>query len=131
MTFCTAVNCMDGRVQLPVIDFLKKRFGVDYVDMITEAGPCQMFGQRTGETACDSITQRITVSVVRHRSKAIAVAGHYDCAGNPVSKEEQIAQIRESVACIKERFSQVEVIGLWVDENWSVSEIRYKAESAK
>ncbi len=123
MTFCTAINCMDGRVQLPVITFLKDRFKTDYVDMITEAGPCQMFGDKTRGSVCDSIIQRITVSVVHHRSKAIAVAGHYDCAGNPVSKEKQIIQIRESVACIKERFSQVEVIGLWVDEDWSVSEI--------
>ncbi|MHC5172739.1 MAG: carbonic anhydrase, partial [Planctomycetota bacterium] len=24
MSFCTAINCMDGRVQLPTITFLKK-----------------------------------------------------------------------------------------------------------
>ncbi|MHC5086790.1 MAG: carbonic anhydrase, partial [Planctomycetota bacterium] len=26
MSFCTAINCMDGRVQLPVIPFLQNRF---------------------------------------------------------------------------------------------------------
>jgi len=39
MIFCTAVNCMDGRVQLPVINYLKERFSANYVDMITEPGP--------------------------------------------------------------------------------------------
>ena len=38
-TFATAINCMDGRVQLPVTAFLKKKYGVDYVDVITEPGP--------------------------------------------------------------------------------------------
>ena len=37
--FCTAINCMDGRVQLPVIQYLQKRFNVDFVDSVTEAGP--------------------------------------------------------------------------------------------
>ena len=39
MSFYTAINCMDGRVQLPVIYYLKERFGVPYVDVITEPGP--------------------------------------------------------------------------------------------
>jgi hypothetical protein len=36
--FATALNCMDGRVQITIIEFLKKKFKVDYVDMITEPG---------------------------------------------------------------------------------------------
>ena len=39
MKFYTVINCMDGRVQLPVIKYLQKRFNVEYVDSITEAGP--------------------------------------------------------------------------------------------
>jgi len=34
MSYCTVINCMDGRVQLPVIKYLKERFDVDYVDSI-------------------------------------------------------------------------------------------------
>ncbi len=37
-TFATAINCMDGRVQLPVIAYLKSKYVVDYVDAITEPG---------------------------------------------------------------------------------------------
>jgi Putative carbonic anhydrase len=32
--FGTAINCMDGRVQEPVINWMKVRYGLDYVDMI-------------------------------------------------------------------------------------------------
>ncbi|MHA1252503.1 MAG: carbonic anhydrase, partial [Candidatus Helarchaeota archaeon] len=28
MKFCTVINCMDGRVQIPVINYLRKRFNV-------------------------------------------------------------------------------------------------------
>jgi hypothetical protein len=37
--FYTAINCMDGRVQMPVINYLAARFGADFVDSVTEAGP--------------------------------------------------------------------------------------------
>jgi len=37
-TFGTAINCMDGRVQTPIADWVKMHFSVTWVDMITEAG---------------------------------------------------------------------------------------------
>lgn len=37
--FVTAINCMDGRVQEPVIKWMKEKYNATYVDMITEAGP--------------------------------------------------------------------------------------------
>ncbi len=45
MRFGTVINCMDGRVQLPVIAYLQKRFNVTYVDTITEAGPNLLLAQ--------------------------------------------------------------------------------------
>lgn len=39
MSFCTVINCMDGRVQLPVIRYLMDRFNVACVDSVTEPGP--------------------------------------------------------------------------------------------
>ncbi len=38
MRFATCLNCMDGRVQEPVIFWIKENYKVDFVDMITEAG---------------------------------------------------------------------------------------------
>ena len=38
-TFATAINCMDGRTQEPIINYMKQGYKVDYVDMINEPGP--------------------------------------------------------------------------------------------
>lgn len=35
MSFYTVINCMDGRTQLSENEFLRNKFGVDYVDTIT------------------------------------------------------------------------------------------------
>ena len=45
MKFATAINCMDGRTQIPVIEWLKKEYGVDYVNMINEPGPNKILAE--------------------------------------------------------------------------------------
>lgn len=123
-TFATLINCMDGRAQSPAMSYLKSRFGVDYVDSITEAGPVKIISENIYGTAVGSIKDRVEISSVRHGSKHIAVAGHHDCAGNPVDKSEQVRQIKASVEIIKSwGMDWNEVIGLWIDENFEVSEV--------
>jgi len=115
---------MDGRVQLPVIRFLQKRFAKAYVDLITEAGPIRILAEQTDRLKVESIHQRLEISVKYHSSQNLAVVGHYDCAGNPVGKEEQKIQIKESIRLLKKQFPQLNIIGLWVDENWQVNELK-------
>jgi len=122
--FATAINCMDGRVQLPVTAFLKKKYGVDYVDMITEPGPNGILAANTNQAAIDSIKRRVGISTTKHGSKHIAIAGHHDCAGNPVDKDTHLAHIRSAIKAVKSWGVKAEVIGLWVDDKWKVSEVR-------
>ncbi len=123
MRFCTVINCMDGRIQLPVIKFLQKRFNVENVDSITEAGPNLILAELENETVVQSILDRLKISVEIHDSVGIAIVGHYDCARNPAPQKEQIEHIQKAVGFIRNLYEKTEVIGLWVDENWKVSEI--------
>ena len=88
--FATAVNCMDGRVQHAVAELLKKKYKVDYVDMITEPGLDGVLATNQDKAAIESIKRKIGISTGRHGSKHIAVAGHHDCAGNLFSVAHQL-----------------------------------------
>ncbi len=123
ITYCTAVNCIDGHVQLPVINYLKKRFSVNHVDMITEPGPSLIICELTASMIVDSIITRIGLSIEKHSSKGIAIIGHHECTGNRSHKEEQLFHIQESLIFLKKRFPNIEIIGLWVDRNLRVFEI--------
>ncbi|MBN1765977.1 MAG: hypothetical protein JW860_12010 [Sedimentisphaerales bacterium] len=123
MSFCTAINCMDGRVQLPVIKYLQNRFNVEFVDSITEPGPNFILARQTDVGLMLSILKRLKISIEHHGSIGIAVAGHYDCAGNPATKEEQTIHTRDAVRYLKRRYKDIDILGLWVDENWEVSEL--------
>ena len=123
MKFATVINCMDGRVQIPVIEWMRKNFGVEYVDMITEPGPDKILAENSGETVINRLKLKTEISVHVHGSKVIAIAGHFDCAGNPVTEDIHKKQILEAVKNVKSWKFNAEVIGLWIDKNWKVHRI--------
>jgi hypothetical protein len=122
-TFATVLNCMDGRAQRPVTEYLCHRFGVDCVDTITEAGIVRFLGDRPDAPETLSALAKIRISTGRHGSTQIAVVAHADCAGNPVSDDEQIAQAGRAAAFLRQHFGGCQVLGLWLDAGWTVHEV--------
>ncbi len=118
-TFCTLINCMDGRVQLHCNPWMRERFCTDHVDTITAPSPVK----RLATNDAPELQDYVRISVKKHGSQAIAIAAHPECAGNPVNKEIQLEELEKSVARLKVEFPHVEVIALWVELDGTVEEI--------
>jgi len=116
---------MDGRTQLPIINYIKTKFNVDYVDNITEPGPVKVIAEKSNDFQVQSIQQRVMLSQEKHGSKLLALVAHYDCTGNHVKKKEQIEQLRMSLRSIRLWGFRGKIVGLWVNENWQVEEITF------
>lgn len=113
--FGTALNCIDGRTQLPVTQWLNTHYHLDYVDLITEPGMDRVLARGP----VDEITrlrEKTLVSLSAHASRIIAVVGHFDCAANPVNKYEHFQDIATSTHIVRAWGFPVNIIGLWVDE---------------
>ena len=117
--FGTAINCIDGRVQIPVLKWMHQHAGVEFTDLVTEPGPDRVLSSYQ-ITQLLSIKERVGVSVRAHHSQLIAVVGHHDCAANPVSEEEHRKQIELAVKMVKTWSTGAKLIGLWVNEKWEV-----------
>jgi hypothetical protein len=111
---------MDGRIQTPVFDWLKENHNADYVDTITEPGVDKLFSDMS---KVEELKSKALISVNKHGSKTILVSGHHDCAGNPVSKDEHISQIKNAVSVIESWKLPVSVIGVWVNEDWRIEPV--------
>ena len=116
-TRATCLNCMDGRVQLPVITWIKPHYPVDFVDVITEAG---MDGVLAKQEDISEVLRSIKVSVTLNKSTRLFVVGHFDCRGNPVNEKLHHENISVAVQRLKPLWSSQEVIGLWVNDQWQV-----------
>ena len=120
MTFCTSIHCMDGRIQEPIIKYLRANYNITFVDTITEPGPCKILAEQSDNSLINSIMRRIEISIDKHESRLIAISGHYDCAGNPSNENTQKGQIREAVIMLRKKYPHIKIIGLWIDAEWNV-----------
>lgn len=120
-TFFTAVGCMDGRVQDVIATFGREKFRAMYPDTITEAGI-------VGSLAKDPIDEKllevlkfkvVDVSIGKHHSSGIIVHGHSECAGNPVSDDQQKKEIEISVKLIQSLVGTIPVKGVFVHRDSS------------
>lgn len=121
-TRATCLNCMDGRTQLPVINWIRKKYQIAFVDVITEAG---MDWALASKDSINEILRSINISIKINKSTIIFVVGHYDCRGNPVNKEAHCEHIAKALKRLKEYFPKIKIVGLWVNRRWQV-EVAHK-----
>ena len=63
-SFATSLSCIDGRVQLPMINWIKEKYSVDFVDTITAPGIDKVIF----DGDIESIKKSIMVSISNHKS---------------------------------------------------------------
>ncbi len=120
--FATCISCIDGRVHLPLIQFIKTTYQIDFVDLITEPGADLVMGTRDPEKL-PSIKGKVKLSMERHNSQLIILAGHGDCAANPVSADAHLGHLRRGMECLRGWELDADIVGLYVsDGDWTVDE---------
>jgi len=121
-TFATAINCIDGRAQRPVSDWLKIYAHADYVDVVTMPGPDKVLSSGVSPQS-EIIREHVDVSVNAHNSAVVAVAGHHECAAFPVLRDEHLVAIRQAVTVVASWGYAVRVVGLYVNAQWLVEQV--------
>jgi len=121
--FATAINCMDGRIQIPVIEHLKGRFEADYIDEITEAGPNKIVADQAPAETFEAIRRRVAISFEKHGSGQLAIVGHEDCGGNPAPEAEQIEQLERAAQVLRELYPDAAIAAVWATLDGRVRDI--------
>lgn len=119
--FAASINCIDGRVQEPVSQWIRENHGIEFVDVISEPG-CDLALSEPSD-AEDGMRAKVQISVSAHGTKLVFVSGHHECAANPVSREEHIAHVKKAVERVAAWNLPVRVIGLWVNDSWGVEQV--------
>ena len=121
--FGTAINCIDGRTQEPVIDFMKHKYGIHGVDMITFTGVDGVISSSGISDTIVLIRNAVSISTEKHGSRIIAVIGHFDCAGNPGNREHHYANIGKAVQQVSSWKFDAEIVGLYVNDKRQIEEV--------
>ena len=112
--FVAAVTCMDGRIQSSINAYLRDKYDVPYVDVISEPGPNRILAEANDDSVIENIKKRLDISIHKHGAEIIALVGHEDCAGNPVYKEAQREDTLKGIDTLASMNFKATVVGLWV-----------------
>jgi hypothetical protein len=137
--FALTIGCIDGREILALIRYLKEHFpGIDYFDHVKAPGADGILsGKVTGTLVFEGVemeaAERLkalrldaTVSMTKHHPEIIFFSSHYDCAGNPGSEAEHVAQMEQGVEVMRSwggGFATIPIICLYIDETWEAKEV--------
>ena len=124
--FGLAINCIDGRAQVPVTDWMKFNCRVQYVNVITEPGIIQHLSDAKSPFI-SSIRHKVALSIKVHYTEVAAVVGHFDCKANPLDFMRQKLQILRSTELIENWNFQIRILGLYVNE-WNSVDLIYDTE---
>jgi len=112
---------MDGRPQQKVAAYLSVAFRVRHLDSITTAGLVRHLASDTDQTPI--LLANLNISLTAHGSQRVAVVAHHDCAGNPLSAEQQKEQVAAAVRRLSTIHPDAKFVGIWVNEHWTVEEV--------
>lgn len=102
---------------------MKRNYKIDGVDMVTFPGADGIFSSdRSGEI--ELIKRSVSISVEKHGSRVLAVAGHYDCAGNPGDLEHHYSHVRSAMSVVSSWNFPVQVVGLYVNDKRQIEEVK-------
>lgn len=114
--FAVALGCMDGRCCNARFDAVEN-LGYVFLDTITEPGMDGIMSRRSvgemslvlsdGSTeifdtdaAFKNLRAKVAISLDKHGSDHMVIEGHDQCAGNPVSREDHIADLKAAAALV-------------------------------
>jgi hypothetical protein len=112
------LTCIDGRVQGPLSAWVRARYEVAHADVITEPGMAAVLADGD-DGARSALVDKICVSRLAHHTAYAVIAGHHDCAVNPVPQQAHEDQIRRAVGYLRAALPRLSVTGVFVDHTWT------------
>ncbi len=100
--FAAGVTCIDGRFQEPLTEWVRERFAVPYVDLVTSPGVAASLA--AGDPVIvDEVVRELGPSLTVHRAAGVVVAAHEGCAADPSDVATQEAGLHEALATLGAR----------------------------
>ena len=117
--FAVLLNCIDGRTQQPLLDWVRRELDVTYVDVVTEPGVDAVLA-RGDDWTVQALLDKVCVSRLAHGAVALIVAGHHDCAANPGDAAQHASDLTAAVEALREALPELPARGVYVDDSWTV-----------
>jgi hypothetical protein len=100
--FAAAVSCIDGRYHEPLVAWIRDRFEVRHVDLVTAPGVSSALARGTPEVVVE-VSNHLAPSLEAHQAGVVVVAAHEGCAADPSDARTQLDALPAAVSALRTR----------------------------
>jgi 5-(carboxyamino)imidazole ribonucleotide mutase len=125
MVECIVINCMDGYMQIPIVSYSKKHYGILNTYFLTIPKPSFLAPENHDSMLAKELLQHLSVLRLEYRLKTIALVTR-DEKGNE-TKHAKLATLKKAVQTLAELHQGIRVVGLWMDSQGAIQEVTRSA----
>lgn len=121
--FAVAVTCIDGRFHEPLTAWIRTRFDVEHVDLVTAPGAGAALAAEYPEVT-QHVLHDLRPSLDTHHAAAVVIAAHADCAGDPSCRSDQLAALPLAVTRLRDLLGDARpIVGVYLDLDGAVTPV--------
>ena len=125
MVDCVVITCADVDMQLPIISYTEKHFGILHTCFLTVAKPSYLLAENRESKKAKELLQDLSVLMLENKPKTIVIVAHDNHKNK--TEQTQLAFLNGAVESLAELYRGIEVAGLWVDSKGIVQEVTRSA----
>ncbi len=125
MVDCVVITCADVDMQLPIISYAEKHFGILHTCFLTVAKPSCLLAENRESKKAKELLQELSVLMLEDRPKSIALVAHDNHEDE--TEQTQLTRLNAAVESLAELYRGIEVLGLWIDSKGIVQEVTRSA----
>ena len=125
MVDCVVITCADVDMQLPIISYTKKHFGILHTCFLTVAKPSYLLAENRESKKAKELLQNLSVLMLENKPKTIVIVTHDNHKNK--TEQTQLSLLNAAVESLAELYRGIEVAGLWIDSKGIVQEVTRSA----
>ena len=115
------ITCADADMQLPIISYTEKQFGILQTYLFTVAKPSYLIAEKRDSKKVKKLLEDISVLMLKNSPKTIALVAHDNHENE--TEQTQMIFLNTAVQFLSELYPCIEVVGLWIDSRGIVQEV--------
>lgn len=125
MVECVVITCGDADMQLPIISYAEKHFGILHTIVFTVAKPSYLIAENPDSKKAKKLLQDLSDLMLKNKLKTIALVAHDNHEDE--TEQTQLMLLNAAVEFLAELYRGIEVVGLWIDSKGMVQEVTRSA----
>jgi hypothetical protein len=121
---CIMINCMDGYMQLPIISYTDKHYGILHSWFLTVPKLSCLIAENPKSKPAQELPKSLPVLMLENKIKTVGLVSRDNTEGQ--TERSQQSLLNTAVQSIAKLHRGIKVVGLWMDSKSVIQEVSHQ-----